>query len=287
VIAHSDDLLDLRFSSQTFTAALRALSEIIEEEGIESIDLLKINVEKSELDVLTGIKEADWAKIKQIVVEADTKANLRAISLLLEEHGYELAIEQDVLLKNTELCYVYAVRPSSTRRRVRERGESAPVQSLPDPVDMSLSTPSLRSFLQKRLPDYMVPSAFVVLEELPLTPNGKIDRRALPVPVLDRESADFVAPRTETEKTVAEAWSGVLHVERIGVHDDFFQLGGHSLLAMRVVSQLRSAFGLDIPLRVFFENGTVAVIAAYIDGAQLRAMEPAAAALLEREEVII
>ena len=145
----------------------------------------------------------------------------------------------------------------------------------------------LREFLHQRLPDYMVPSTFLVLEKLPLTATGKIDRRALPEPVLERESAGFVAPRSETEKAVAEAWSEVLNVETIGVHDDFFQLGGHSLLATRIVSRLRNLFRIDISPRVFFENATVAAIAAYIDGAQLTAIEPTVAPLIEREEVVI
>ncbi len=142
-------------------------------------------------------------------------------------------------------------------------------------------------FLKRKLPDYMIPSAFVVLDKLPLTANGKIDRRALPRPLLDRERAGFVAPRTEAEKTVAEAWSVVLNVQGIGAHDDFFELGGHSLLATRVVSRLRSVSGIDFPLRVFFENATVAAIAEYIDGAQLTAIEPTEALLLKREEVVI
>ena len=152
---------------------------------------------------------------------------------------------------------------------------------------MAKISEELSAFLKRKLPDYMVPSAFVVLEKLPLTANGKIDRRALPAPLLDRQRASFVAPRTETEKTVAEAWSAVLNVQGIGVHDDFFQLGGHSLLATRVVSRLRSVSGIDIPLRMFFENATVAAIAEYIDGAQLTAIEPSEAPLLEREEIVI
>ncbi len=133
----------------------------------------------------------------------------------------------------------------------------------------------------------MVPSAFVVLEKLPLTPNGKIDRRALPAPIFERDASGFLAPRTETEKTVAEAWSGVLHMQRIGAHDDFFQLGGHSLLATRVVSRLRTIVGIDIPLRVFFENATIAAIAAYIDGSQLTAIAAPPVSLPNREEVAI
>ena len=266
LIADSDDLLDLRFSSRAIEAPLRALSEIIQEEGLESIDLLKINVEKSELDVLSGIEEADWAKIKQIVLETDTKDNLQAITILLKGHGYDLSIDQDVLLENTQLYYVYAIRPSSERRILRESRETAHIPSLPDLGASSLSTANLRTFLQRRLPDYMVPSAFVLLETLPLNANGKLDRSALPAP---EHAADcYRPPRTPEEGILCEIFADLLGLERVGIADTFFELGGHSLLAMRVISRLRSASGLDIPLRVFFENATVAALAEYIDGAQ-------------------
>ncbi len=256
VIAHSEDLLDLRFSPQSFAAPLRAVSDIIEEEGIEGIDLLKINVEKSEVDVLRGVKEADWAKIKQIVVEADTKNNLQAISAILEGHGYELSIDQDVLLENTQLCYVYAIRPSSGRRLLREQAETAHVRALPDLSDSSLSATSLRSFLEKRLPDYMIPSDFVTLDALPLNPNGKLDCRALPAP--EREADSYRPPRTPEEEILCEIFADLLAVKRVGIADNFFELGGHSLLAMQLVSRVRRTFGVEITLRVTFEAPTVA-----------------------------
>jgi amino acid adenylation domain-containing protein len=149
------------------------------------------------------------------------------------------------------------------------------------------SIEQLRSLLKQKLPDYMVPAAFVLLDKLPLTPTGKIDRLALPAPEFDNRRIDSLCPRNETERMVAEAWSALLDGKSIGIYDDFFQHGGHSLLAMRVVSRLRSAFGVDIPLRVFFENATVVALAAYIDGAQLTAVEPSVAPLVEREEVVI
>jgi acyl-CoA synthetase (AMP-forming)/AMP-acid ligase II len=149
----------------------------------------------------------------------------------------------------------------------------------------SVSSAQMLSFLRERLPDYMVPSAFLSLERLPLSPNGKIDYRALPAPVLDRERAGLVAPRSETEKTVAEAWAAVLDIQGIGVHDNLFYLGGHSLLATRVVSRLRSIFSVNIPLRVLFENATVAAIAEYIDCAASEATPESV--LPNREEIII
>ena len=129
------------------------------------------------------------------------------------------------------------------------------------------SAADLRRWLQGQLPDYMVPSAFVSLEALPLTPNGKVDRQALPDPGQARltESADFVPPRGPVEEMVASGWGSLLGVERVGAHDNFFDLGGHSLLATQVVSRLREAFGVEIPLRALFESPTVAGLAAQIE----------------------
>ena len=285
-IADSDDLLDLRFSSRTFEAPLRALSEIIEEEGLESIDLLKINVEKSEMDVLRGIEETDWAKIKQIVLETDTKDNLQAITILLEGHGYDLSIDQDVLLENTQLHYVYAIRPSSERRILRESGEPAHIRSSPDLDASSLSTANLRNFLQRRLPDYMIPAAFVLLEALPLNANGKLDRSALPTP--ERAADCYRLPKTAEERILCGIFADLLGLERVGVTESFFELGGHSLLAMRVVSRLRGACGLNIPVRVFFENATVAALAEYIEGVRRIGEKTAGTPLIAgREELVL
>jgi amino acid adenylation domain-containing protein len=121
----------------------------------------------------------------------------------------------------------------------------------------------LRSFLQAKLPDYMVPAAFVLLETLPLTSNGKIDRRALPPPAPTRPelAAPFVAPRTPIEAMLAGIWAEVLRLERVGIHDDFFELGGHSLLATQVMSRLQRALRVELPLGVLFDQPTVAGLA--------------------------
>jgi acyl carrier protein len=126
----------------------------------------------------------------------------------------------------------------------------------------------LRSHLATRLPDYMVPSAFVVLEALPLTPNGKVDRRALPPPDADRLELDdtpFVGPRSDLEEAVAEIWREVLGISRVGVHDNFFDLGGHSLVAMQAVSRIRDVLQVELPLRALFENPTIAGVAEAIE----------------------
>jgi amino acid adenylation domain-containing protein/non-ribosomal peptide synthase protein (TIGR01720 family) len=128
----------------------------------------------------------------------------------------------------------------------------------------------LRGFLLEKLPDYMVPSAFVRMDALPLTPNGKVDRKALPDPdeqVLRDESAPYVAPRSATEEMMSGLWREILKVERIGVHDDFFLLGGHSLLATQLASRVRHAFGVEIPLRTIFETPTIESLASAVDDA--------------------
>jgi amino acid adenylation domain-containing protein len=128
----------------------------------------------------------------------------------------------------------------------------------------------LLSLLKKKLPQYMIPSAFVFLEKLPLTPNGKVDRRALPAPETsncDRQN-EFIPPRTPNEKIVADIWCQILKREKIGIDDNFFELGGHSLVATQIISQLREAFKIELPLRSLFEELTVAGMVEYIEKIQ-------------------
>jgi len=138
----------------------------------------------------------------------------------------------------------------------------------------------LRAHLQRSLPDYMVPSAFVVLEVLPLTPNGKVDRKALPAPEGRPEIAEYVAPRTPTEEVLAGIWSEVLRVERVGVHDNFFELGGHSLLAMRLVARVRDEFKIELPLRALFETPSAGALATRVEVAQREGLGLAVPALV-------
>ncbi|WP_163997838.1 non-ribosomal peptide synthetase, partial [Pyxidicoccus caerfyrddinensis] len=132
----------------------------------------------------------------------------------------------------------------------------------------SLDTAALRTFLLQRLPEYMVPSAFMVLEALPLTPNGKVDRKALPAPAAHADVSAAVAPRDAAEEVLAGLFAGLLRQERVGIHDSFFELGGHSLLVTQLASRVRSAFGVELPLRAFFESPTVATLARRIAAAR-------------------
>ncbi|HEY6186967.1 MAG TPA: amino acid adenylation domain-containing protein, partial [Pyrinomonadaceae bacterium] len=129
------------------------------------------------------------------------------------------------------------------------------------------TTSSLREGLRARLPEYMIPSIIVELEQLPLTPNGKVDRARLPEPDRSRVEldAELVLPRTPAEEVIAGLWADVLRVDEVGIHDNFFQLGGHSLLATQLISRIRDAFHLELPLRHLFEAPTVAALSRTID----------------------
>ena len=125
----------------------------------------------------------------------------------------------------------------------------------------------LRRFLQNDLPDYMVPTAFVHLDEFPLTPNGKVDRRSLPEPDHARPALEsaYVAARTPTERTLVGIWQELLAVEQVGIHDNFFDLGGHSLLALQLINRILATFGVDIPLQTLFEAATIDSLSEHVD----------------------
>ncbi|MGQ4807003.1 Tyrocidine synthase 3 [Candidatus Entotheonellaceae bacterium PAL068K] len=133
-------------------------------------------------------------------------------------------------------------------------------------ADPSALFSAFRTHLKHKLPDYMIPAAFVPLQAIPLLPNGKIDHRALPAPAdASLAPAAFMAPRNETEETLAAIWREVLHVEHIGIHDNFFELGGHSLLATQLMARLHRALQVRLPIRNLFEKPTIAEMVADVE----------------------
>ena len=280
LIEHADELMAGRFESQTFIRPMRRLSDIVRERGVERIDYLKIDVEKSEMDVLCGIDDEDWPKIKQVCMEVhDAENRLARIVALLEEKGFEVSVDQLGLLENTGLYNLYAIHPSR-----REEVPAPPAANGAPSWTEEITADRLRSFLADRLPEYMVPSVLVLLDSLPLSPNGKIDRKALPEPEQTREGLKvaYVAPRTPAEERLAVIWTDLLGIERLGVEDNFFELGGHSLLATRLVSRLREAFQINVPLRNVFEAPTVAALARRLETLSPRDGQAVEAAVIPR-----
>jgi amino acid adenylation domain-containing protein/non-ribosomal peptide synthase protein (TIGR01720 family)/FkbM family methyltransferase len=263
--AYADELLEGRFRKETYECQLRTISNVIREQGIECLDLLKIDAEKSELDVVQGITESDWEKIKQVVLEVqDSEGRLEKIEQLLEKNGFHVVVEQDAILKNTGLYNVYATRADrcaeiSELEEVRQRIEEG---RLLLEGNRGVGTDELKRYLKVRLPDYMIPSVFVFLSSLPVTPNGKLDRRALPAPDLTRPESDdsYVAPRTSVEEVLASIWTQVLGVSRIGIHDNFFNLGGDSILSIQVIARANQA-GLHLTPAQLFVHQTIAALA--------------------------
>lgn len=179
-----------------------------------------------------------------------------------------------------------AVREGLVLAREDIPGDKRLVAYVVPSQDPAASAQELRGFLMHELPDYMLPSSFVFLDSLPLTANGKIDRRALPPPEQTRPELEetYAAPRTPVEELLAGIWAEVLKLERIGIHDNFFDLGGHSLKATQAMSRLCEAFHVEMPLRSLFEHPTVAGLAARIS--QNRTEEPEyLASMLDELEV--
>ncbi|MFM7910426.1 MAG: non-ribosomal peptide synthetase, partial [Microcystis sp.] len=156
-----------------------------------------------------------------------------------------------------------AVQSSCVIVREDNPGDKRLVAYVVPQPEINLTINEIRQFLRAKLPDYMVPTAFVLLDTFPLTPNGKIDRRALPVPDLQSQG-EYIAPRNPIEEKIAQIWGEVLKLERVSIEDNFFELGGHSLLATQVISRLQETFEIVLPLRYLFESPTIAQLSAVI-----------------------
>lgn len=248
------DWLDERLDSVTHHVRTRTLSDLLAQEQVDHVDLLKVVVQKSELDVLRGIAEHDWPKIRQLVIEVyDLDGRVGALREELSNRGFHTVVEQAPLFEGTVVHVLYAVRPGLERAAA----EGA-VRPLTVPA---VTADSLFDHLNTRLADYMVPRGFVFLKQMPLTSTGKVDRNALPVDLLDtvelHGAEEWVAPRDEVEESLAQMWTKLLNVPKIGIHDDFYRMGGHSLMATRVLSQIRDRWGVEVPVRAFLRARTV------------------------------
>ncbi|HEY0602653.1 MAG TPA: amino acid adenylation domain-containing protein [Herpetosiphonaceae bacterium] len=229
------------------------------------------------------------SRIDQQVKIRGFRIELGEIEAVLARHP---AVRECVVLARTETNNPYLVayvvgeqrnkRTKEQRTKNKEEGYKRDSVLPPSPTAVGEGgqggeglTSTLRAFLKDQLPDYMIPSAFVLLDAFPLTPNEKIDRQALPVPDLAQlmPAGELVAPRTPTEELLAGIWAGTLGLSQIGVHDHFFELGGHSLLATQVLSRVRETFQVELPLHSFFAAPTIAELAAVIESGSRHASE--------------
>ena len=295
VASFAEELVAGRYEGQEITCPLWRLSDVIRKEGIERIDLLKVDVEKSEEDVLAGIDDEDWAKIEQVALEIhDIDGRLERVRRKLGSVGMLVVVEQDPGLAGSNIFNMYARRVdawmndelSLSASHGNGNGTKTFSKSLAsrsangshevwgrDEIStlVEVSGEELREYLRERLPEYMVPMAVVMLDKLPLTVHGKVDRRGLPAPE-EVAGADrpVKEPQTPVEDILCGLWAEVLKTKRVGVDDNFFELGGHSLLATQLMSRVRKSFGIEIALRELFDRPTVELLAQVVEEALRR-----------------
>jgi FkbM family methyltransferase len=249
-----DSLLEVKLESKRIKVKTKTLSQIIEEEKIENIDLLKIDVENSEHLVINGIKDKDWKKIDSIIIEIhDVDGRLNMIKETLEQKGFQTHVEKEEMLSKDDILYnLFAIR-EGVKNGVDTLGEKDKLRlsQWNSPADL---INKIKTETEKKLPGYMIPNHFILLNQFPLTRNGKLDKKALPDPDLTYElSSQYAAPRNELEKKLAEIWKELLEVEKVGIHDNFFELGGHSLLVMQVISSIRKQLEVELSINDFFK----------------------------------
>ncbi|UAA39460.1 amino acid adenylation domain-containing protein [Paraneptunicella aestuarii] len=267
-----EELLEIRLETEEFSCRLKTISEVIEENGIESIDLLKVDVEKSEAEILKGIRDEHWGRIRQLVLEVhDTEGRLQWVENLLQSKGYTYVSEQIDILAGTNLYQIYARLDNKANDQLIS-SEHPSLQQLTQNstfLDVNEFIHYLQEKLRATLPEFMVPARFLALDKLPLTPNGKVDRRALKnMDVGVASSRDYLAPRNEMEKQLIAIWADVLELEpeTIGINDSFFELGGHSLMAVKLIAKINKQFNQSLALTTLFTATSVAAIAEVIGG---------------------
>jgi amino acid adenylation domain-containing protein/FkbM family methyltransferase len=273
-----NELLEDRLKNTTFTCKMKSLSQVLREEGIERIDLLKIDVEKAEIDVLNGIDDTDWPKIRQMVLEVhNVDERLEKITQQLRQRGYRVVYRQDSKLKNTDLYNVYAVSEE----------KSPPGKQFPAPekkqagktCDYYLSPrqfiDDIRNFLKEKVPEYIVPSHFFLIDHIPMNPNGKVDRKNILGSAIKTGKA-YIAPRNREEIKLVEIWAEVLSLEKekISIDENFFNIGGHSLKATVMVVKVQEAFHVQLPLVQVFKTPTIRGMVTYINQGSKEQMQP-------------
>ncbi|MEV5509853.1 non-ribosomal peptide synthetase [Streptomyces orinoci] len=260
-----DEVVESRLESRAFTCRVRTFSEIIEQEALDRIDLMKIDVEGAEHEVLKGIRPEHWPRIRQLAIELhDIDGRLAEVEALLKDHGFEVVCEQaDSLLHNTVLYNVYARRDDGRSADPGPGAAAAPVPQRWSGREALLD--DVRTGLREVLPEYMLPSAYTLLEALPLNQNGKLDRNALPEP--GRPRGDFTPARTWAERELCALIADVLQIDQVGADDNFFDLGGDSLLASGLTGRISRKLGVRVLINEVYGAPDVAALARIVENA--------------------
>ncbi|MDG4797010.1 non-ribosomal peptide synthetase [Micromonospora sp. WMMD1082] len=247
---HWRELLDERLRPERLTVALRTLSAVLDETAVPRVDLLKIDVERGELDVLRGIRDEHWPLIRQVLVETDdTDGRADDLTALLIRHGFAVTRRTPALLAGTGLVSLHAVRPEDPPPSPRPAQVGCPRSEAEFVADV-------RDETRHVLPEHLVPQRFVLLDRLPLSTNGKLDRSRLPEP--GRGGGTGRAPRTREEEIACGVVADLLRLDRVTIDDNFFDLGGHSLLTVQLVNRIAAATGRQLSVRSVFVTPTVA-----------------------------
>jgi amino acid adenylation domain-containing protein/non-ribosomal peptide synthase protein (TIGR01720 family)/FkbM family methyltransferase len=262
-----ESLLEVKLESKQIKVQTKTLSQIIEEEKIEKIDLLKIDVENSEHLVIDGIAAKDWDKIRSIIIEVhDTDGRLENIKTILTQKGFTTYVEKEQMLSKDDILYnLFALR-DQTPGAISTLGQTEELRTKQWLHPQEL-VKTIREDIEEKLPSYMLPANIILLDQFPMTRNGKIDKKALPKAEageqLPEGDANAVA-ETETEKTLTEIWKDLLGLETVGLHDNFFNLGGDSIITIQMVSRAR-AVGYTLAVADVFAHQTIAGLTKYLE----------------------
>ncbi|MGM3188943.1 non-ribosomal peptide synthetase [Musicola paradisiaca] len=265
-----EDLIDSRMVPQHHMLEVRPLSALLADMNEPVIHLLKIDVERAELQVLEGIDEQDWSRLRQIVLEVeDRDRQLDNVTSLLTAKGYALVVEASGHFPGVPLYMVYARRSYEESATPAPGLEQAAMRYARAPVKMDLDADSIRAYLAERLPNYMVPASIEVVSKMEKTSSGKISRTLMRQRLQDAASHRMLhatPPQGAMETLIAQVWSEFLHVPSVGREDNFFDLGGHSLLVIAVCNEITRRSGNALSFIDLFRHPSVSQLAKHLSG---------------------
>lgn len=246
-------LVQSELISEQLECKVRRLSDIITENNIDCIHLVKIDVEKGEYEVLKGIDDDHWCKIDQLIIEIhNVEDRLHTITKLLRDKNYSIVTEQVKELEGTNLYNLYAIKEDLVY--TKDNVEYKQGSQISDATDVKESA---LKYLKQSLPEYMHPQHFVILDELPVLSNGKIDRKSLPDPVV--QETEFFPPRNKTDVKLVKIWKEALGVTEVDVSSkvDYFKIGGNSLNATFMLLVVKQEFEITVSLIEFYKSPNI------------------------------